>query len=64
MYRVNTQIEEALKILKSGNRQDAERALETLQGKPRESNAPGIATHYTSMSFAAEGIGGLSNNGG
>jgi RNA polymerase sigma-70 factor (ECF subfamily) len=32
MYRVNTQIEEALKILKSGNHQDAERALETLQG--------------------------------
>ena len=30
--RVNTQIEEALKILKSGNHQDAERALETLQG--------------------------------
>jgi RNA polymerase sigma-70 factor (ECF subfamily) len=29
---VNTQIEEALEILKSGNRQDAERALETLQG--------------------------------
>ena len=29
---MNTQIEEALKILKSGNHQDAERALETLQG--------------------------------
>ena len=29
---VNTQIEEALKSLQSGNRQDAERALETLQG--------------------------------
>ena len=29
---MNTQIEEALEILKSGNRQDAERALETLQG--------------------------------
>jgi RNA polymerase sigma-70 factor (ECF subfamily) len=29
---VNAQIEEALQILKSGNRQDAERALETLQG--------------------------------
>jgi RNA polymerase sigma-70 factor (ECF subfamily) len=29
---VNTQIERALEILKSGNRQDAERALETLQG--------------------------------
>jgi RNA polymerase sigma-70 factor (ECF subfamily) len=29
---VNTQIEEALEILKSGSRQDAERALETLQG--------------------------------
>ena len=30
--RVNTQVEEALKILKSGNHDDAERALETLQG--------------------------------
>ena len=29
---MNTQIEEALKSLQSGNRQDAERALETLQG--------------------------------
>ena len=29
---MNTQIEQALEILKSGNRQDAERALETLQG--------------------------------
>jgi RNA polymerase sigma-70 factor (ECF subfamily) len=29
---VNTQIEEALKSLQSGNRRDAERALETLQG--------------------------------
>jgi RNA polymerase sigma-70 factor (ECF subfamily) len=29
---VNTQVEEALKILKSGNHDDAERALETLQG--------------------------------
>ena len=29
---MNVQIEEALKILKSGERQDAERALETLQG--------------------------------
>jgi RNA polymerase sigma-70 factor (ECF subfamily) len=29
---VNSQIEEALKILKSGNPQEAERALETLQG--------------------------------
>jgi len=29
---VNTQIEEALKSLQSGNRQDAERALESLQG--------------------------------
>jgi len=29
---VNTQIERALEILKSGNRQDAERALETLRG--------------------------------
>jgi RNA polymerase sigma-70 factor (ECF subfamily) len=29
---VNTQIEQALEILKSGNQQDAERALETLQG--------------------------------
>jgi RNA polymerase sigma-70 factor (ECF subfamily) len=29
---VNTQIEQALKRLQSGNRQDAERALETLQG--------------------------------
>jgi RNA polymerase sigma-70 factor (ECF subfamily) len=29
---VNAQIEEALENLKSGNRQDAERALETLQG--------------------------------
>jgi RNA polymerase sigma-70 factor (ECF subfamily) len=29
---LNAQIEEALKILQSGNRQDAERALETLQG--------------------------------
>ena len=32
MHGVNTQIEQALEILKSGNRQDAERALETLQG--------------------------------
>ena len=32
MHGVNTQIEEALEILKSGNRQDAERALETLRG--------------------------------
>jgi RNA polymerase sigma-70 factor (ECF subfamily) len=32
MHRVNTQIEQALEILKSGNRQEAERALETLQG--------------------------------
>jgi RNA polymerase sigma-70 factor (ECF subfamily) len=31
MYGVNTQIEQALEILKSGNRQDAERAIETLQ---------------------------------
>jgi RNA polymerase sigma-70 factor (ECF subfamily) len=29
---VNTQIEKAIEILKSGNRQDAERAIETLQG--------------------------------
>lgn len=29
---MKTQIEQALEILKSGNRQDAERALETLQG--------------------------------
>jgi RNA polymerase sigma-70 factor (ECF subfamily) len=29
---VNTQIEDALKILKSGNRQDIEKALESLQG--------------------------------
>jgi RNA polymerase sigma-70 factor (ECF subfamily) len=29
---MNTQIEQALEILKSGNRQDADRALETLQG--------------------------------
>ena len=29
---MNTQIEQALEILKSGNRQDAERALQTLQG--------------------------------
>lgn len=29
---MNTQIEQALEILKSGNRQDAERAIETLQG--------------------------------
>ena len=29
---MNTQIERALEILKSGNRQDAERALETLRG--------------------------------
>ena len=32
MDQVNTQIEQALEILQSGNRQDAERALETLQG--------------------------------
>jgi len=32
MHGVNRQIEQALEILKSGNRQDAERALETLQG--------------------------------
>jgi RNA polymerase sigma-70 factor, ECF subfamily len=32
VYRVNTQVEEALKILKSGNQDDAELALETLQG--------------------------------
>jgi RNA polymerase sigma-70 factor (ECF subfamily) len=32
MDQVNTQIEEALKSLQSRNRQDAERALETLQG--------------------------------
>jgi len=30
--RVNAQIEKALEILRSGNRRDAERALETLQG--------------------------------
>jgi RNA polymerase sigma-70 factor (ECF subfamily) len=29
---VNTQIEQALEILKSGNKEDSERALETLQG--------------------------------
>jgi RNA polymerase sigma-70 factor (ECF subfamily) len=32
MYTVNARIEHALEVLKSGNHQDVERALETLQG--------------------------------
>jgi RNA polymerase sigma-70 factor (ECF subfamily) len=52
--RVNTQVEEALKILKSGNHDDAERALETLQGVVYGFGMKVCASHEDAQDTAQE----------
>ncbi len=51
---MNSQVEEALEILKSGNQQDAERALETLQGVVYGFGMKVCGTHEDAQDTAQE----------
>jgi RNA polymerase sigma-70 factor, ECF subfamily len=52
--RLNSQVEEALEILKSGNQRDAERALETLQGVVYGFGMKVCGTHEDAQDTAQE----------